>query len=69
MRCFLGSRTRLVFPSGFSGMTPIRIGIIGDFNPDGEVHRATNESIQHSAHELCSLFVDVWKRLQVRDEF
>lgn len=50
-------------------MTPIRIGIIGDFNPDCEVHRATNESIQHSAHELCSLFVDVWKRLQGREEF
>jgi CTP synthase (UTP-ammonia lyase) len=41
-------------------MTPIRIGIIGDFNPDYEVHRATNESIQHSAHTLGQPAEAVW---------
>jgi CTP synthase (UTP-ammonia lyase) len=41
-------------------MTPIRIGIIGDFNPNYEVHRATNESIQHSSHTLGQPAEAVW---------
>jgi len=30
----------------------VRIGIIGDFNPDFESHHAINASLQHSAGEL-----------------
>ena len=30
-------------------MTPLRIGIIGDFNPGNPTHLATNTAIQHSA--------------------
>ncbi len=28
---------------------PIRIGILGDFNPEYHSHHATNESLQHAA--------------------
>ncbi|HLM82576.1 MAG TPA: hypothetical protein VK302_18380 [Terriglobales bacterium] len=41
-------------------MKPIKIGIIGDFNPDYAVHRATNESIQHSAQTLGQPVEAVW---------
>jgi len=30
----------------------IRIGILGDFNPDFRSHHATNDALQHSAHKL-----------------
>ena len=30
----------------------IKIGIIGDFNPDSPTHKATNESIEHAANLL-----------------
>src|SRR6266536_1192517 len=31
---------------------PVRIGILGDFNPDYRSHHATNECLQHAAHKL-----------------
>src|SRR5271157_1228240 len=31
---------------------PVRIGILGDFNPDFRSHHATNECLQHAAHKL-----------------
>jgi CTP synthase (UTP-ammonia lyase) len=31
---------------------PVRIGILGDFNPKFPSHKATNDSIQHAAHKL-----------------
>jgi CTP synthase (UTP-ammonia lyase) len=37
---------------------PVKIGIIGDFNPDSRYHRATNASIQHAAAAL-SLPVEI----------
>ena len=36
----------------------LRIGVIGDFNPALESHRATNEALRHSAQGL-SLGVEV----------
>jgi CTP synthase (UTP-ammonia lyase) len=31
---------------------PVRIGILGDFNPDFRSHHAIDESLQHAAHKL-----------------
>ncbi len=31
---------------------PVRIGILGDFNPDFPSHHATNDSLQHAAAKL-----------------
>jgi CTP synthase (UTP-ammonia lyase) len=31
---------------------PVRIGILGDFNPEFRSHRATNDSLQHAAAKL-----------------
>jgi len=31
---------------------PVRIGILGDFNPEFRSHIATNDSLQHAAHKL-----------------
>lgn len=31
---------------------PLRIGILGDFNPDYRSHHATNDSLKHAAHKL-----------------
>lgn len=31
---------------------PVRIGILGDFDPDYRSHHATNECLQHAAHKL-----------------
>ena len=30
----------------------VRIGILGDFNPEFRSHHATNEALQHAAHQL-----------------
>lgn len=30
----------------------VRIGILGDFNPESQSHRATNEALQHAARKL-----------------
>ena len=34
----------------------MRIGIIGDFNPESRYHHATNESIRHAALALAFPF-------------
>ena len=31
----------------------IRVGIIGDYNPDLRFHTATNEALKHAAKALC----------------
>src|SRR5260370_11582389 len=31
---------------------PVRIGILGDFNPDFRSHHASNDSLQHAARKL-----------------
>ncbi len=33
-------------------MTSVRIGILGDFNPEFRSHHATPDSLQHAAHKL-----------------
>jgi len=39
--------------AGMSALTePVRIGILGDFNPEFRSHHATNDSLQHVAHKL-----------------
>ncbi len=30
----------------------VRLGVIGDFNPSNETHRATNDALSHSADAL-----------------
>jgi len=32
--------------------TPLRVGVIGDYNPDFHSHRATNLAFQHAADHL-----------------
>jgi CTP synthase (UTP-ammonia lyase) len=39
---------------------PVRIGILGDFNPDFRSHHATNDSLQHSAKKLGIEVEPVW---------
>jgi CTP synthase (UTP-ammonia lyase) len=39
---------------------PIRIGILGDFNPDFRSHHATNDSLQHAAQRLGCPVESVW---------
>ena len=39
---------------------PVRIGILGDFNPEYRSHHATNESLQHSAHKLGIELEAIW---------
>ena len=39
---------------------PIRIGILGDFNPDFRSHHATNDSLQHAAQKLGCPVESVW---------
>jgi CTP synthase (UTP-ammonia lyase) len=39
-------------------MMPVRIGVVGDFDPSFVVHTATNESLAHSAARL-GVTVDV----------
>jgi CTP synthase (UTP-ammonia lyase) len=41
-------------------MTIIKLGIIGEFNPDNPTHLATNESIQHAAQALGERIDAVW---------
>ncbi len=38
----------------------IRIGILGDFNPDFRSHYATNDSLQHAARKLGYPVESVW---------
>ena len=39
---------------------PVRIGILGDFNPDFRSHHATNESLEHAATKLGYEVESVW---------
>jgi CTP synthase (UTP-ammonia lyase) len=39
---------------------PIRIGILGDFNPEFRSHHATNDSLQHAAQRLGIRVESVW---------
>lgn len=39
---------------------PVRIGILGDFNPDFRSHHATTESLEHSAKKLDIEVESVW---------
>jgi CTP synthase (UTP-ammonia lyase) len=38
----------------------VTVGIIGDFNPESETHRATNEALQHAAHALAISVTVSW---------
>jgi CTP synthase (UTP-ammonia lyase) len=38
----------------------VTVGIIGDFNPDSETHRATNEALQHAADALATTVTVSW---------
>jgi hypothetical protein len=40
--------------------TPVRIGIIGDFNPENPTDIATNNGIQHAAEALGTSFESDW---------
>ncbi len=39
---------------------PVRIGILGDFNPGFRSHLATNDSLQHAARKLGCTLESVW---------
>jgi CTP synthase (UTP-ammonia lyase) len=39
---------------------PVRIGILGDFNPEFRSHHATNDSLQHAARKLGITVESVW---------
>jgi CTP synthase (UTP-ammonia lyase) len=39
---------------------PLRVGIIGDFNPQLRYHLATNEALDHAAAALATTVAYVW---------
>jgi CTP synthase (UTP-ammonia lyase) len=39
---------------------PVRIGILGDFNPEFRSHHATNDSLQHAARKLDMKVESAW---------
>ena len=39
---------------------PVRIGILGDFNPEFRSHHATNDALQHAARKLDSPIESAW---------
>ncbi|MGB9235743.1 MAG: hypothetical protein WCC04_15135 [Terriglobales bacterium] len=39
---------------------PVRIGILGDFNPEFRSHHATNDSLQHAARQLAINVESTW---------
>ncbi len=39
---------------------PLRIGILGDFNPEFRSHHATNDSLQHAARKLAIPVESAW---------
>jgi CTP synthase (UTP-ammonia lyase) len=39
---------------------PLRVGIIGDFNPDFPTHTATNEALSHAATALAVTLDVAW---------
>jgi CTP synthase (UTP-ammonia lyase) len=38
----------------------IKVGVIGDFNPSNETHRATNDALQHAADSLSTTVRVAW---------
>jgi CTP synthase (UTP-ammonia lyase) len=38
----------------------LTVGIIGDFDPSSETHRATNEALHHAAHALGTAVTATW---------
>jgi CTP synthase (UTP-ammonia lyase) len=38
----------------------IRVGVIGDFNPSSETHRATNDALNHAADHLAATVQVEW---------
>jgi CTP synthase (UTP-ammonia lyase) len=38
----------------------LTVGIIGDFDPDSETHRATNEALRHAARALGTAVTATW---------
>jgi CTP synthase (UTP-ammonia lyase) len=40
--------------------TPLRVGIIGDFDPRLRTHLATNEALRHAAYALARTVDTVW---------
>jgi CTP synthase (UTP-ammonia lyase) len=38
----------------------LTVGIIGDFDPGSETHRATNEALHHAAHALGTAVTASW---------
>jgi CTP synthase (UTP-ammonia lyase) len=38
----------------------VRIGVLGDFNPENQSHRATNASLQHAAKTLAREVETTW---------
>jgi CTP synthase (UTP-ammonia lyase) len=38
----------------------IKVGVIGDFNPSNETHRATNDALQHAADSLSTTVRVTW---------
>ena len=39
---------------------PVRVGILGDFNPEFRSHHATNDALQHAARKLDSTVESAW---------
>jgi CTP synthase (UTP-ammonia lyase) len=39
---------------------PLRVGVIGDFNPQLRYHLATNEALDHAASALATTLECVW---------
>ncbi len=38
----------------------VTVGIIGDFKPESETHRATSEAVHHAAHALGTTAMVSW---------
>jgi CTP synthase (UTP-ammonia lyase) len=49
-------------------MHPLRIGIIGDFNPGNASHRSTNAALYHSASALAITIEHSWLPTQLLDD-
>jgi CTP synthase (UTP-ammonia lyase) len=41
-------------------LSRVKIAIVGDFNPEADYHRATNESLEHAARVLGITVVGDW---------
>lgn len=38
----------------------LKVGVIGDFNPSFQTHRATNDALKHAADLLCTVVTVDW---------